>query len=65
MKKETKQAIKHIAIGFAGLLVIKYLIVGLDDWNNVLHPERIEAKTMPLFFHQGLILSEKDLAKLK
>lgn len=61
MKKQTKEHIKYMALGFFGLLFVKYIVVGLDDWNSVLHEGRIEDKDTPLFFRQGLIFSERDL----
>ena len=33
-----------IVIGIIFLLVIKYIIVGLKNWNSVFHPTRIEDK---------------------
>jgi hypothetical protein len=60
MNKSTETAIKYTALGFFGLLFVKYVVLGLDDWNNTFHPERTESNTMPVFFRQGLIISTLD-----
>lgn len=31
-----------LLLGWAGLLVVKYWIVGVDRWNAALHPTRSE-----------------------
>jgi hypothetical protein len=33
-----------IIIGIIILLLVKYIIVGLNKWNNTFHPTRIEDK---------------------
>jgi hypothetical protein len=32
------EKLKWAAVGWISLLAMKYLIVGLDDWNGALHP---------------------------
>jgi hypothetical protein len=45
----TAEKIKWAAIGWALLLGVKYLIVGLDDWNAVLHPGLQTAPNQEMF----------------
>lgn len=58
---KTEEKIKWFTFGAVSLLFVKYVLVGLDDWDSVLHPNRIEAKDTPIFFRKGLILSESDI----
>jgi hypothetical protein len=37
------------AIGWASILIVKYAIVGLDDWNAVLHPGLVTAPNQQAF----------------
>lgn len=53
--------LKFFLAGIATLLLIKYVIVGLNDWDGILHPERIESASTPEFFKRGLIISSRDL----
>ena len=34
---------KFIVLGIVLLLLMKYYILGLDKWNSIFHPDRIEA----------------------
>jgi hypothetical protein len=58
MKGEDK--VFWFLFGAASLLIVKYIVVGLNDWDTALHPERIESPSMPLFFQTGILLSESD-----
>jgi hypothetical protein len=45
----TNDQIKWAAIGWISLLAMKYLIVGLDDWNALLHPGLVIAPNQEIF----------------
>jgi hypothetical protein len=32
-----------VVAGLAGLIVFKYGVVGLDGWNSIFHPGRVDA----------------------
>jgi hypothetical protein len=44
-----KTKTEFLILGFVALLVIKYLVVGLDAWNGVFHPDRVEGKSLDAF----------------
>ena len=41
--------VKWALFGIGALLAAKYLIVGLDGWNSVLHPGRVEPENLGTF----------------
>jgi hypothetical protein len=43
------ERLKWFAIGWLSVLLVKYAIVGLDDWNAVLHPGLVTAPNQQAF----------------
>lgn len=43
------ERLKWFAIGWASVLIVKYAIVGLDDWNALLHPGLVPAPNQQAF----------------
>lgn len=41
--------LEYVLIGIMLLLVIKYGIIGLNNWNNLFHPDRIEGNSSQYF----------------
>ncbi|MDG6998423.1 MAG: hypothetical protein JRN15_04835 [Nitrososphaerota archaeon] len=39
-----------IALGIAALLLVKYVFFGLDEWDKIFHPDRIDNPGSPFYF---------------
>lgn len=45
----TQEQFKWALLGVAGLLALKYVIFGLDNWNSMLHASRVEGPEVQIF----------------
>ncbi len=45
---------KYFIGGIAALFLVKYVIIGLDRWNNIFHPGRTEGPDV-VKFRKGVL----------
>lgn len=39
-----------MALGIAALLLVKYIFFGLDEWDKMFHPDRMDNPGSPFYF---------------